>query len=46
MYDFWHDYIKEKYGNKVILCYTDRGSFIMCNKTVDFQKDFVKDVKQ
>ena len=23
MYEFWYDYVKSKYGNKVKLCYTD-----------------------
>ena len=27
MYDFWHDYIKPKYGDKSKLCYMDTVSF-------------------
>ena len=33
MYEFWYDYIKPKYGDKVRLCYTDTDSFIMHIKT-------------
>ena len=33
MYDFWYDYVKPKYGEKVILRYMDTESFIACIKT-------------
>ena len=36
MYEFWYDYIKPKYDDKVKLCYTDTESFIMNIKTKDF----------
>ena len=39
MYDFWYDYIKNKYGEKANLCYTDTDSFIINVKTEDFYKD-------
>ena len=29
MYEFWYDYIKPKYGNKVKLRYMDTDSFVM-----------------
>ena len=29
MYEFWYDYVKSKYGNKVNLCYMDKDSFIV-----------------
>ena len=39
MYEFWYDYMKPTYGNRVKLCYMDTGSFIMSIKTNDFYKD-------
>ena len=45
MYEFWYDYMKPKYGNKVKLCYMDTDSFIMDIKTNDFYEDFASDVK-
>ena len=36
IYEFWYDYIKPKYGDKVRLCYTDTDSFIMHVKAEDF----------
>ena len=44
MYEFWFDYMKPKYGNRVKLCYMDRDSFIMSIKTNDFYKDISTDV--
>ena len=29
MYEFWHDYVKPKYGEKAKLCYMDTKSFIV-----------------
>ena len=29
MYEFWYDYLKSKYGDRVKLCYTDTDSFII-----------------
>ena len=45
MYEFWYDYIKLKYGDKVRLCYMDIGSFVMHIKT-DFYKDISGDVER
>ena len=28
MYEFWYDYVKLKYGEKVKVCYMDTDSFI------------------
>ena len=39
MYEFWYDYMKPKYGNRVKLCYMDLDSFIMSIETNDFYKD-------
>ena len=36
MYEFWYDYMKPKYDDKVKLCYIDTDSFIMSIKTKDF----------
>ena len=45
MYEFWYNYIKRKYGNKVKLCYMDTDSFIMNIKTNDFYEDIASDVE-
>ena len=45
MYEFWYDYMKPKYDNKVKLCYMDADSFIMDIKTNDFYKDIANDVE-
>ena len=36
MYEFWHDYIKTKYGERAKLCYTDTDSFVIHIKTKGF----------
>ena len=46
MYEFWHNYMKLKYGNDVKLCYMDTDSFIMNIKTKDFYKDIANDVEK
>ena len=46
MYEFWYDYMKPKYGNRVKLLYMDMDSFIMNIKTNDFYKDIVSDVEK
>ena len=46
MYEFWYDYLKPMYGDKVKLCYTDTDSFIMDIKTDDFYKDISADVNK
>ena len=45
MYEFWYDYMKPKYGNKVKLCYMDTDSFIMNIKTNDFHEDIASDIE-
>ena len=45
MYEFWYDYMKPKYGNKVKLCYTDTDSFIINIKANDFYEDIASDVE-
>ena len=44
MFEFWYDYIKPKYGDKLRLCYMDTDSFVMHIKTDDFCKDISNDV--
>ena len=46
MYEFWYDYMKPKYGDKVKLCYMDTDSFIMNIKTEDFYNDISNDVEK
>ena len=46
MYEFWYDYIKQKYGDKARLCYTDTDSFVMYIKTEDFYKAIAGDVER
>ena len=43
MYDFSHDYVKPKYGEKVKLCYMDRDSFIVFTKTDNVYTDIAED---
>ena len=44
MFEFWYDYLKPMYSDKIRLCYTDTDSFIMHIKTDDFYKDISLDV--
>ena len=46
MYEFWYDYMKPKYKNKVKLCYMDTDSLIMNIKTNDFYKNISYDVEK
>ena len=45
MYEFWHDYMKPKYGDNVKLYYMDIDSFIMHIKT-DLFKYIADDVEK
>ena len=44
MYEFYYDYLKPKYGDKVKLCYIDRDNFIIHIPTEDFYKNIADDV--
>ena len=44
MHEFWYDYMKPKYGNRVKLCYMDTCGFVMSIKTNDFYRDIANDV--
>ena len=46
MYEFCYDYMKNKYGDMVKLCYMDTDSLIMNIKTKDFYKDIAQDVEE
>ena len=46
MYEFWYDYVKSKYGNRVRLCYMDTDSFVINIKTKDFYKDITENIKE
>ena len=46
MYEFWYDYVKNKYGDKVNLCYTDTDSLVMNIKTNDVYKDIAQDAQK
>ena len=46
MYEFWYNYMKPKYNDKVKLCYMDSDSFVMSIKTNDFYKDITIDVEK
>ena len=46
MFDFHYNYIKEKYGNKAELLFTDTDSLMYEIETKEFYKDIKKDVKK
>ena len=46
MYEFWYDYVKNKYGNKARLRYMHTDSFVINIKTNDFYKDISQDVNE
>ena len=45
MNEFWYNYVKPKYGEKLKLCYMDTDSFIVYIKTEDIYLDIAKDVE-
>ena len=44
MFEFWYDYLKPMYRDKIKLCYTVTDSFIIHIKTDDFYKDISAEV--
>ena len=42
MYQFWYDYLKVKYGNKIQLIHTDTDSFVIEVETYDIYEDMLK----
>ena len=43
MYEFWHNDLKVKYGNKIKSIYTDTDSFVIEVETDDIYKDMYED---
>ena len=46
MYEFWYDYVKPKYGDRVKLCYTDTDSFVINIITEHFFEDIFNHVER
>ena len=46
MFDFHYNYIKNKYGDKAELLFTDTDSLMYLIETQDVYKDFSKDIKK
>lgn len=44
MYEYWNDYLKQKYGNNVKLCCMDVDSFTVYVKTKDIYANHTEDV--
>ena len=45
MYEFWYDYVKEKYGENAKPYYMDSDSFIVHVKTDDIYNDIAEYVE-
>ena len=45
MHEFWYDYVKQKYGENVNLCYMDTDSFVVHVKTDDIYKNIGENIK-
>ena len=45
MYEFHHDYMVPKYGDRLKLCYMDMDSLVYDIKTEDFYEDIANDVE-
>ena len=46
MYEFWYDYIEQKYQSKAKLCYMDIDSFIIQIKAEDFYQGIAMMLKK
>ena len=46
MYEFWYDYLKPKYQDKVKLCYMDTDGFFIYVETDDFYEDIAINVDE
>ena len=45
MYEFWYDYVQQKYGKKPKLCCMDTDSLIVYIKSDDTYKYITEDVE-
>ena len=45
MYELWYDYVTPKHVEKTKLCYTDRNSLIVYEKTDDIHESITEDFK-
>ena len=45
IYEFWYDYVKQKYGERAKLFYMHTDSFIVYIKTDNIYKDIAEDVE-
>ena len=45
-YEFWYDYLKPKYRDKVKLCYIDTDSYTLHIESNDFFEDIANDVDE
>ena len=43
--EFWHDFVRPKYGDRAKICYTDTDGFVIYIITEDFFEDIVDDVR-
>ena len=46
MYEFWYDYIKQKYRDRSKLCFMDTDSFVIHIITEDFYKYIANDIER
>ena len=46
IYEFWYDYLTQKYNEQVKLCYLDTDRFIFHMKTEDLYKDILEEQKK
>ena len=46
MYEFWHDYIKPKHGERAKLCYRNTDSFVVHTFTEDFFEFIASDAER
>ena len=45
IFEFWYDYVKQKYGEKAKLYYVGTDSFIIHEKTNHINKDILEEIE-